>query len=372
MAKQYILKKEHILLTVLFSFIVLALYLFYRILAPFLIPLCWSAIFVVIFYPLYQKADKYIKSPNLRSLLFTLLIVLLIIGPAVYLGVSLAQEAMSLFDYFKESLDQGKLDEIINIKNSTFYLMVQNKLAPYVDLSQLDLRVIVEKGLQSVSHLALVQTTNVLTNTGKVIIDFSLMVFFMFYFFRDGEKLFNQIMETVPADSEKSRKTLRHMRKVIEGTMYGGVVISILQGFIGGVMFLIMGLQSPVLWGVFMAFLAFIPIVGPSMIYIPAGLILIFTGSTVKGVLLIVIGTFIVSQIDNFLRPMLVSGKTGMHTMLLFISILGGIYVFGLLGIVLGPFIAAVFVTMFDVFRLRLTENGENESDEEEQATSSE
>ncbi|MEZ5357350.1 MAG: AI-2E family transporter [Candidatus Zixiibacteriota bacterium] len=365
MAKQYILKKEHILLTILFGLVLLALFLFYRILAPFLVPLCWAAIFVVIFYPLYQKAGTHIKSPNLRSLLFTILVVFLIIAPAIYLGVALAQEAIVMFDHSREWVEQGKIDDLIDIKNSPFYVMLQGKLAPYVDLSQIDLKVIVEKSLQSVSRTALTQTTRVLTNAGIVIFNFSLMVFFMFYFFRDGEKLFNQIMQAVPADSEKSRKTLKHLKKVIESTMYGGVVVSLIQGFIGGLLFLIMGLPSPVFWGAFMAFLAFIPIVGPSMIYIPAGLILIFTGSTVKGILLIVIGTIIVSQVDNFLRPLMVSGKTGMHTMLLFISILGGIYVFGLLGIVLGPFIAAVFVTIFDVFRLRLTENGIAESSEE-------
>lgn len=365
MAKQYILKKEHILLTILFGLVLLALFLFYRILAPFLVPLCWAAIFVVIFYPLYQKADTYIKSPNLRSFLFTVLVVFLIIAPAVYLGVALAQEAMSMFDFSKEWVNQGKIDALLDIKTSPFYVLLQDKLSPYVDLSQIDLKVIIEKGLQSVSRTALTQTTRVLTNAGIVIFDFSLMVFFMFYFFRDGEKLFNQIMEAVPADSDKSWKTLKHLRRVIESTMYGGVVVSLLQGFIGGLLFLIMGLPSPVFWGAFMAFLAFIPIVGPSLIYIPAGLILILTGSSIKGILLIVIGTIIVSQIDNLLRPMLVSGKTGMHTMLLFISILGGIYVFGLLGIVLGPFIAAVFVTIFDVFRLRLTENGEPHPDAE-------
>lgn len=364
MAKQHILKKEHILLTILFGLVLLALFLFYRILAPFLVPLCWAAIFVVIFYPLYQKMEAYIKSPNLRSILFTVMVVILIIAPAVYLGIALAQEAIVIFDYSRDWIDQGKLDSLIDIKNSPFFLTVKDKLAPYVDLSQLDLKVIVEKSLQSISQTALSQTTRILTNAGIVIFDFSLMVFFMFYFFRDGEKLFNQIMDTVPADSYKSRKTLTHLKKVISSTMYGGVVVSLLQGFIGGILFLIMGLPSPIFWGAFMAFLAFIPIVGPSLIYIPAGLILIFTGSSIKGILLIVIGTIVVSQIDNFLRPLLVSGKTGMHTMLLFIAILGGIYVFGLLGIVLGPFIAAVFVTIFDVFRLRLTDNGVADSSE--------
>ena len=118
-----------------------------------------------------------------------------------------------------------------------------------------------------------------------------------------------------------------------------------------------MGLPSPGFWGAFMAFLAFIPILGPFLVYIPAGLILIVMGSYVKGILLILIGTVVVSQIDNILRPLLVSGKTGMHTMLLFVSIMGGVSIFGLLGIVLGPFIAAVFVSLFEIFRLKLTED---------------
>jgi predicted PurR-regulated permease PerM len=118
-----------------------------------------------------------------------------------------------------------------------------------------------------------------------------------------------------------------------------------------------MGLPSPVFWGAVMAFLSFIPILGAFLVYIPAGLILIFAGSYIKGILIIGIGIVVVSQIDNVLRPLLVSGRTGMHTMLLFVSIMGGIHLFGLLGIVLGPFIAAVFVSMFDIFRLKLTED---------------
>ena len=153
--------------------------------------------------------------------------------------------------------------------------------------------------------------------------------------------------------------SVTHLKNVIESTMYGGLVIALIQGFLGGLLWLIMGLPSPVFWGAFMAFLAFIPIVGPFLIYIPAGIVLLLTGSPIKGVLLIVIGTVVVSQIDSILRPLLVSGKTGMHTMLLFVSIMGGVSMFGLLGIVLGPFIAAVFVSMFDIFRLKLTEENE-------------
>ncbi|MEE9441966.1 MAG: AI-2E family transporter [candidate division Zixibacteria bacterium] len=363
------MKKEHLLMTIFLGIVAVSFYLFYRLLAPFLVPLCWAAIFAIIFYPLYQKIEKYINSPNLRSLLLTLLIVLLIIGPAVYIGTALVQEAITTFDHFRAWVDEGNLDKLIDIKNSPMYLVVQDKLEPYVDISQLDLRVIIEKSLQAVSRVALTQTTKILTNAGIVIFHFFLMVFFMFYFFRDGSGLLKQIKSIIPISPDKTESTFNHLRKVIEGTMYGGVVVALIQGFLGGLLFLIMGLPSPVFWGAFMAFLAFVPVVGPFLVYIPAGIILIFSGSIVKGILLLILGTVIVSQIDNFLRPLLVSGKTGMHTMLLFISIMGGIGMFGLLGVVLGPFIAAVFVTMFDVFRLKLTEDEKIETKDHNFAT---
>jgi predicted PurR-regulated permease PerM len=252
------------------------------------------------------------------------------------------------------------------------YTLIQNRLSPYVDLSQLDLKVIIENSLKTVSKIALSQTTQILANTGRTLFQFGLMLFFTFFLFRDGQILFGQIKSVIPMTEKQADETVDHLKNVIQGTMYGGVVVALIQGLLGGILFLIMGLPSPVFWGTFMAFLAFIPILGPFLIYIPAGIILMATGSMVKGILLIVIGVGAVSQIDNFLRPYLVSGQTGMHTMLLFVSIMGGVAMFGLLGIVLGPFIAAVFVSMFDIFRLKLTENNKGESDETNDASAPE
>jgi predicted PurR-regulated permease PerM len=350
------MKKEYFFITIFFAVVILSFYLFYRLLLPFLIPMCWASIFAIVFYPLYNKMERYLKSGSLRSLILTILIVILIIAPAAYLGVALVQEAIVMFDHFKVWVDAGNLDKVFDFKNSPIYILMENRLAPYVDLTQFDLKVIIENGLKSVSKIALSQTTQILANAGRVMFQFGLMVFFMFFLFRDGKGLLNQIKSVIPMSAERANATVNHLKNVIETTMYGGVVVALIQGILGGLLFVIMGLPSPVFWGAVMAFLAFIPILGAFLIYIPAGLILIFTGAYLKGILIIAIGTIVVSQIDNVLRPLLVSGKTGMHTMLLFVSIMGGVNLFGLLGIVLGPFIAAVFVSMFDIFRLKLAE----------------
>jgi predicted PurR-regulated permease PerM len=299
---------------------------------------------------------RHIRSGNTRAGILTVLILFLIIAPSTYLGVALVQEAIGMFDHFRTWVDAGSLDRMFDIKSSPLYLVLENRLAPYVDLSQLDLRVMIENGLKSVSKIALSQTTNILANAGRVMFQFGLMLFFMFFLFRDGDKLMSQIKGVIPMKPDQADATVKHLKNVIEKTMYGGVVVALIQGLLGGLLFLIMGLPSPVFWGAMMAFLSFIPILGAFLVYIPAGIILILSGAYIKGILIIAIGTIVVSQIDNVLRPLLVSGRTGMHTMLLFVSIMGGINLFGLLGIVLGPFIAAVFVSMFDIFRLKLAE----------------
>lgn len=350
------MKKENLRLFIFAGVTILAGYLFYRMLKPFLAPLCWAAIFAIVFYPLYEKLRRWIKSDTLRAIVITLLVLVVIIGPVTYLGVALVQEAISLFDTFSQWVASGKLTALNDLKNTPIYQMLQGRLSPYVDLSQLDLQVMLEKGVKTVSTFALTQATKILTNTGKLLFQFVLMIFFLFYFIRDGKALFDQIREVIPLTPEKAAVTISDLKKVIQSNMYGGLMVALLQGFLGGILFLIMGLPSPVFWGAVMAFLALLPLIGPFIIYIPAGVILIVTGSPIKGILLIAIGSIVVSQVDNFLRPILASRDTGMHTMLLFVSIMGGAAIFGLLGIVLGPVIAAVFVTIFDILRLRLSE----------------
>jgi predicted PurR-regulated permease PerM len=180
------------------------------------------------------------------------------------------------------------------------------------------------------------------------------MLFAMFYFFRDGEKFVGKVKRLMPLTPAQIETAFTQLRDVIQATMYGGVAIALLQGILGGLLFLIMGIPSPVFWGAVMAFLALIPIVGAFIVYVPAGLIMIFTGSVFKGVFIIAFGMLIISQTDNFLRPFLISGKTSLHPLLLFFTILGGISLFGLLGLVVGPMIAAAFTILLRVFEMKL------------------
>jgi predicted PurR-regulated permease PerM len=347
------MKKEYISNTLFFLMVAIFFYLFYRLMIPFFAPIAWAGILTIVFYPLYTRLYKKVRSSTLASLLSCVLIFIIILGPSIYLLASLVNEATSAVQKVNEAYQEGKLEGLFT-PITPFLNIIKNKLNSYPQLADVDFVSIVKDAMGSITKAIGSQATTVIANISKTVFYFLLMLFSMFFFFRDGERTIDFLKRITPLDKAQVTYLYSHFRKVIEGMMYGGVVMALIQGVLGGVLFAIMGISSAVMWGAVMAFLAFIPIVGPCLVYIPAGIILILGGSYLKGILIIAIGSLVISQIDSFVRPLLFSGKTQTHTLMLFFSIMGGIYMFGLLGIVLGPFIAAVFISILKMFELQL------------------
>jgi predicted PurR-regulated permease PerM len=250
-------------------------------------------------------------------------------------------------------IKNGELEQMLSI-DLPWIEAAKQKLSRYYDLSKINLDQIIKQSIESVSGVILNQTSWLITNTTRLVFYFVLMIFTLYYFFKDGELIVGKMKRLMPLSASQIKVTFRQLHDVIQATMYGGVVVALVQGLMGGILFAIMGIPSAVFWGAIMAFLSIIPFVGAFIVYIPAGLILIIGGSYVKGIIVIAVGSVVISQIDNVLRPFLISGRTSMHPLLLFFTILGGVYLFGLLGIVLGPLIAAVFVTLLKIFEFKL------------------
>jgi predicted PurR-regulated permease PerM len=175
----------------------------------------------------------------------------------------------------------------------------------------------------------------------------------MFFFFRDGDKLVERMRELLPMSADLKQNVTGCLKEVIHATIYGGVLVAGLTGLIGGIIFHILGLPSPIFWGTLMAFLSLIPVVGPYLIYIPAAIILILSGHWIKGVILLALGALVINVTEGMLRPVLISSRTRIPTLALFFSILGGIRAFGLLGIILGPVLAAIALTLIEVYKPR-------------------
>lgn len=347
------MKREHFLIAQFFLVAAVILYLFYRLMTPFFLPIAWAAVLVIIFFPGYRWLLGRLKSPVLASLIACLLIFVIIIVPSVYMLAALLGEAADALATVNQLYQSGELKNILTVK-FPFWNAIREKLAAFPQLANLDFETVLSEVSNFISETIGDQAATVIANVGLTILHFILMLFSMFFFFRDGDKIVLALKRITPLTPEQVTDLYDRLRGIIEGMIYGEVIVAIIQGTLGGILFAVFGISSPVFWGAVMAFLAFIPLLGPFLIYIPAGVFLILSGATVKGIALIAIGIVVISQIDNILRPLLFKGRTRMHTLLLFFAILGGLYMFGLIGIVLGPLVAAVFVSLLQVFEVRL------------------
>jgi len=172
----------------------------------------------------------------------------------------------------------------------------------------------------------------------------------LYFFFKDGDRLFLRVKEVLPGPPKDRALLIGRFQAMVKATVFGGILIAILQGVLGGLAYWVLGLHSPVLWGTAMAFFSFIPVGGTALIWGPTCLILFIQGIYLEGILLLLIGVLVIGTTDNFLRPFFISSKTKIHPLLLFFAVLGGIQVFGLIGVVAGPLVATVCLTLFEIY----------------------
>ncbi|HUV30624.1 MAG TPA: AI-2E family transporter [Acidobacteriota bacterium] len=347
------MKREHVLTVLFFVISAFFIYLFYEIIIPFFVPICWAAVFAILFSPLYEKILGRLRTKGGSALIVCFLIVLLIIGPVTYLFVALVEEAVEAVSSVNEMYKNGKLEDMLQIDVPLLTTM-KAKLAEYYDISKINLDEMVRDAMNRVTGVVVDQTTWLITNGTKAVFFFFLMIFTMYYFFKEGSRIVAKVKRLIPLPAEQVNVTFTHLRDVILATMYGSIVVALIQGTLGGILFFAVGISSPVFWGAIMAFLSVIPFLGAFLIYVPAGIILVISGFYIKGFIVILAGVFVISQIDNVIRPYLISGKAAMHPLLLFFCIMGGIYLFGLLGVVLGPMIGAIFMTLLKTFEFSL------------------
>jgi predicted PurR-regulated permease PerM len=199
------------------------------------------------------------------------------------------------------------------------------------------------------------------------VVEIFFVIFTMYYLFRDGERMREAVHGLMPLDDRRAHEIIDRTQEVISASVYGVLVIALIQGTLGGLAFWALGLPSPLLWGVVMVFLSMIPMAGAFVVWVPAAIYLVATGHWGKAIMLTVWGALVIGSVDNFLRPKLVGEKTRLHELLIFFSVLGGLQVFGVIGLVLGPVVVAITIALLDV--LRQADGGpEEETLVEEQA----
>lgn len=346
------MKREHIFLIFIFFLTFLSIYLLYQILSPFLSPIIWAILITMVFYPLFQKLQRLLRKREvLSAMIMTLLVIIVIVLPFTLLMVSLASEVMDVYDRVEEMIKTGQLQAYLErIKELPFLKWILTRLSPYIDLSQMDPLPLLLKNIKQVSTFVFTQTTTLLKGFSTFIVGFFFTLLSLYYLFKDGSRFFKGLKEIIPLPTKERDLLIQRFKDMIYATIYGGILVAVIQGLLGGLSFWALGLPSPVFWGTAMALLSFIPMGGTALIWVPAAIFLLMAGVILKGLLLIGLGVFVISMADNFLRPFFISAKTKIHPLLLFFSVLGGIQAFGLIGLLAGPLIATLFLTLIEIY----------------------
>lgn len=347
------MKREHVSMIVFAALIVATVYLFFRVLRPFLPPIIWGTVLAGVVYPLNARFKRRIRNNNLRAFLLTVIVVAMIIVPAMLVGIALVGEVGDAYPRFRAFAEAGRLDFILKPQAYGWNERVGAFLAPFVDVTNLDVESFISSNIQRLSKFFIGQVSNLIGNLSVAIMNFVFCIFTLFYVIRDGDRLAIRVRELLPMSEDLKTTLTTRLKEVVHATVYGGILVAVIQGTLGALLFWIIGIHTPLLWGATMALLALIPLFGPYIIYWPAGIILIATGSLVKGTILLVLGVAVVSQVDNVLKPLIVGGRTKIHPLVIFFAMLGGLRLFGLLGVILGPVLASVILALLEVYRPR-------------------
>lgn len=320
---------------------------FLGLIQDFLVPIFWAAVLATLFYPVYERWLEIVKGrAALASVLTILTIVLIVILPLFLVGQAVTQQSIALY----EQVRAGD----INVQEAVDYV---ERLVPVVGdfldrygVDEARIRENISGAAVTVSQFIASRALDVGQDALRIGLQFFLTVYVLFFFLRDGERILEAIIRALPLGDRRERMLFSRFASVSRATLKGTFVVAIVQGGMGGLMFWALGLPAPLFWGVVMTLLSVLPAIGSGLVWGPAAVILLLTGEIVRGLVLIVVGTLLIGLVDNILRPLLVGRDTEMPDYLILLTTLGGLTVFGLSGFVIGPIIAALFLTVWQMF----------------------
>jgi len=349
--------RSRIFAVAFFAAFIFLLYQAARLLAPFSTALFWAAILALALRPVYRKLLSLLRGrAGLASFVMTGLTVILIIGPAVALLVVLAAQAVDLYQWATEGIRSGAAAELWN-RLTTF---LSQKLLAFPFLAELDIRDMLIKGFSQFSSGLAGQLGTALRDTVLLTVNLVIMVIVLFFFFRDGSSYYTVAMDLLPFRQEQKLSIARKLHDTFSAVINGVFLIALLQGLMTGIGFALFGAPFPVFWGFLAAIAALLPVGGAALVWVPGAIYLLLTGAKIKGILLAFWGLLLVSLPDNFLKPLLIGRKANLQTLFLFLGILGGLEVYGILGILFGPLIVTLLTAFIQIYREEYAENQTN------------
>ena len=318
----------------------------YLVLRPFLNIFLMALVLATITYPIYRRIRGWTKErKSLSAFLSCLFVVFVIIVPCIMLVGLLAKESVQIYGWVNEKAQSGALQEGVGQR----LVDLQQRFLPRLDLERFDVGKALTGLAGTLSGLLVKWSTSGVKLITSAVWQFFLMLFALFYFYKDGAAFLHWMMHLTPLPGSLEREIQEKFREVSESAFLGTFLTAAAQGFLGGLGFLIVG-YPPLVWGVLMAVLSLIPLVGTFLVWGPAAILLMAGGRMGAGVFLVIWGVVVVGLSDNVLRPLLMQGKSQLHPALIFFSLIGGIMAFGPLGILLGPLAIVLVIAMLRAY----------------------
>ncbi|UCD35416.1 MAG: AI-2E family transporter [Nitrospiraceae bacterium] len=340
------MKAEWLYRTFSLAIILLLFYLFYHVISPFLKTLAWSMVLSITFYPLNRLFLKYVKKPWAASLATLLVILLIMLGPFTYIVGSLAGDISQVY----RLLEEKGFESLPKIQEHPWVAGLFERMSSYKMFENFDLQSSVVSTLKEVGKAVAQHTKDIFKNAVLLIVNFILMCITTFYFLKDGNTLAIFIKKLLPFSEQQKDRLEERVKEMVIAAIYGGLAVAVAQGILGGIAFWIFGLASPVFWGTVMAIFSLVPLFGCTTIWLPTGLYLLLSGSYAKGIGFLIYCALLIATIDNIIKPLVIGGRTKLHTLLVFFSVLGGINFLGFLGFILGPLIAALCLSLLEIY----------------------
>ena len=334
--------RNHVQTLVLMTATALGIYLCYRLAAPFLAALAFALALAVLFAPFQKWLESKLKHPSLTAAVSTLVIGLIVVVPLTFVGEQLVGQAAKSAEIIETKVKSGEWRRTLE---------AQPTLAPIADA--------IEQRIDLPGTLKML-TTWLSTTAGSIVkgsvvqlIGICLTFYLLFFFLRDRRAVLQSLRSLSPLTAAEMDQLLGRVGDTIYATVYGTLAVASVQGLLGGLMFWWLDLPAPLLWGVVMALLAVVPVLGAFVVWLPAAAFLALEGNWGEALILTAWGMFVVGTIDNLIRPVLVGNRLKLHTVLAFMSVVGGLILFGPAGLILGPVALTVTMSLLAVWHGR-------------------
>lgn len=322
--------------------------------APFIIAIAWAAVLAIIINPLFQRLLGRLRSRNLAAILACTTAVLVVVLPLIGIAIAVTRSVIELLQL--QQIAHGSstsLSEWLSTEADIVTAWLNDRLG--IDVSGVNLSNVIAQ----VANALWAQTQRLVGGVAGFFFNLVIIIFTLFFFLRDQDEVLKVVRDFLPLSERNASGVFQRVHDVIRASVIGGGAVSVSQGILAGLGFWALGIPSPLLWGVATMFFSFIPLVGAAGVWVPAAIVLLIKGSWVKALILALYGTLVISLVDNVLRPMLIGDATRLHTLMIFFSILGGLQVFGFLGLVMGPVVLAVGLALVEIFRREILETEE-------------